>query len=111
MNEENGGVAVRSIELPGIHDAANDASSRGQVNYVRLSALRFGSLLVAAIAGAAGVAIGSFDVSGLVLLLAFVLAALAEAALIRFQPERDWYAGRAIAESTKDARLALCRPR
>lgn len=101
MKEENGGSAVGSFELPGIHDAANDASRRGQKNYIRLSALRLGSLLVAAIAGAAGLAIGSFDVSGLVLLLAFVLAALAEVALIRFQPERDWYAGRAIAESTK----------
>lgn len=101
MSEEIGASAVGSIQLPGIHDAANGASGRGQRNYVRLSALRLGSLLVAAIAGAAGTAIGGFDVPGLILLLAFALAALAEVALIRFQPERDWYAGRAIAESTK----------
>ena len=35
------------------------------------------------------------------LLLAFGAAALAELSLIAFQPERDWYAGRAVAESTK----------
>jgi hypothetical protein len=36
-----------------------------------------------------------------VLLLAFVVAAFAEILLIKMQPERDWYSGRAIAESTK----------
>ncbi|MHB1289821.1 DUF4231 domain-containing protein [Georgenia sp.] len=90
-----------NIELPGIHDAASEASGRGQTTYVRLSALRLISLLVATLAAALGIAIGSFDFSGLVLLVAFVAAALAELALIRFQPERDWYAGRAVAESTK----------
>lgn len=89
------------ITLPVIHDAASEASGRGQKTYVRLSATRLVALLVATLAAALGIAIGSFDFSGLVVLLAFVVAALAELALIRFQPERDWYAGRAVAESTK----------
>lgn len=101
MSQDDSGSAVEGIAMPGVHDAASDASGRGQRHYVRLSALRLVSLLVGAIAGAAGWALGNFDASGLVLLVAFSLAALAEIALIRFQPERDWYAGRAIAESTK----------
>ena len=34
-------------------------------------------------------------------LISFITAAVTEAALIYFQPERNWYSGRAIAESTK----------
>jgi hypothetical protein len=89
------------IALPDVHDAANDASGQGQTNYLRLSGARLVALLVATIAGAVNVTIDGFDGSGLVLLLAFVVAAFAELLLIKMQPERDWYAGRAIAESTK----------
>ena len=101
MTEQNNSADPKNIKLPGIHDSASDASGRGQTTYVRLSAARLISLVVATLAAALGLAIGSFDFSGLVLLFAFVAAASAEVALIRFQPERDWYAGRAVAESTK----------
>lgn len=101
MSDHSNSSGPGNIKLPGIHDAASEASGRGQTTYVRLSALRLISLLGATLAAALGIAIGSFDFSGLVLLVAFVAAALAELALIRFQPERDWYAGRAVAESTK----------
>lgn len=87
--------------MPAIHEAANNASGKGQKCYLRLNAVRLASLLVATLSGAAGLVIGSFDFSGLVLLAAFLIAAVSEIALIRFQPERDWYAGRAVAESTK----------
>lgn len=101
MSSHNNSRGPGSITLPVIHDAASEASGRGQTAYVRLSASRLVALLIATLAAALGIAIGSFDFSGLVVLLAFVVAALAELALIRFQPERDWYAGRAVAESTK----------
>lgn len=101
MTAGNGISGPQSIRLPGIHQAASHASRRGQKIYVRLSALRQLSLLVATVAAALRVALGGFDVSGLMILIAFLAAALAEFALIRFQPERDWYAGRAIAESIK----------
>jgi hypothetical protein len=90
-----------NIEMPGIHDAANSASGNGQLRYLRLSGARLVSLFVATLAGAVSFAAGSFDASGLVLLLAFGVAALAELSLIVFQPERDWYSGRAVAESAK----------
>ncbi|NKS61880.1 DUF4231 domain-containing protein [Rhodococcus hoagii] len=101
MNDHTNSTSPEDIKLPGIHDAASDASGRGQKIYVRLSAIRLISLVAAALAAALSFAIGSFDFSGLLLLMAFVTAAVAELALIRFQPERDWYAGRAVAESTK----------
>jgi hypothetical protein len=100
QNELNG-PRPQDIELPAVHEAANVTSGRGQKRYVFLSLLRLVSLLVAAIAGALGFATSGFDLWGFILLAAFLGAAVAEFALIRFQPERDWYAGRAIAESTK----------
>jgi FtsH-binding integral membrane protein len=89
------------IELPGIHDAANEVSRIGQKTYVLLSGSRLCALLLAAVAGAAASVTRGFDYWGLALLIGFAGAAVAEFALIRFQPERDWYSGRAIAESVK----------
>ncbi len=101
MSGHSNSYAPGGIQLPGIHDAASEASGRGQTKYVRCSGVRLISLFVATLTATLGLTIGSFDLSGLVLLVAFVVAALAEFALIRFQPERDWYAGRAVAESMK----------
>lgn len=92
---------ARDIVLPNVHDAANTASGKGQRRYILLNALRLISLAIAAIAGAATFKIHDFDGSGTMLLAGFVLAAVAEFSLIQIQPERDWYAGRAVAESTK----------
>lgn len=92
---------VVNIALPEIHNAADRASRRGQLMYVRLSATRLASLFLAAVSGAVTFSIDGFDASGLVLLASFAVAALAELLLILFQPERDWYAGRALAESMK----------
>lgn len=91
----------QDLELPGVHRAANEASLRGQLRYVRLSALRLSALLVAAVAGAVHIVGVTLDVLGAVMLAGFAAAAFAEFALIWFQPERDWYAGRAVAESVK----------
>lgn len=93
--------SARDIVLPSVHDAANIASGNGQRRYIFLNALRLISLAIAAIAGAATFKIHDFDGSGTILLAGFVFAAIAEFSLIQFQPERDWYAGRAVAESTK----------
>jgi hypothetical protein len=92
---------ARDIVLPAVHDAANIASGKGQRQYFRLNAVRLVALLIAAIAGAVALRLHGFDGSGAVLLAGFVLAAIAEFSLIQFQPERAWYSGRAVAESTK----------
>jgi hypothetical protein len=96
-----GGQITREIELPGIHNAADRASGKGQRTYLVLSAARLIALLLAAIAGALIFTLQSAAWLGWVVLAAFTLAAISEVLLIVVQPERDWYSGRAIAESTK----------
>lgn len=90
-----------SFRLPGIHDAANEASVHGQKKYMAYNATRLIALLVATVTTAAGLTIGKLELTGPVVLIALVIAATAELLLISTQPERDWYAGRAVAESTK----------
>ncbi|WP_252974361.1 DUF4231 domain-containing protein [Janibacter melonis] len=92
---------VRSIDLPGVHDAADEASATGQTTYLVLSASRLISLLLAAIAGAIAFVLPGGQWLGWFVLVAFFVAGVSELALITVQPERSWYAGRAIAESTK----------
>lgn len=94
-------IEERSIELPGVHEAADRASVKGQKTYLVLSAVRLISLPVAAISGAIAVVEPQGKWLGWVVLLAFFAAGVSELALITVQPERAWYAGRAIAESTK----------
>lgn len=89
------------MDLPGIHDAADEASGRGQRLYLRLSATRLFVLLSAAVGGALMGVLDGLSLLGWLVLLCFVVAAASEVFLIALQPERDWYAGRAIAESTK----------
>lgn len=89
------------MDLPGVHDAANAASAKGQSSYLVLSGTRLVSVLVAALASALSAAFPLVPAFSWIVLLCFVAAALSELALIILQPERAWYAGRAIAESAK----------
>jgi hypothetical protein len=91
----------KDIDLPGVHDAADTASCRGQKTYLILSAARLIALVVAAVAGALSFITVVFDLFGVIVLVAFIVAAISEVTLIWLQPERNWYSGRAIAESTK----------
>lgn len=97
-----GRVLAYAFKPSAIQSSADLASSRGQRSYLRLSAIRFIALIVGAVAaGLRFLGTPGFDFQGLVLLLAFAMAALAEIWLIWRQPERSWYAGRAVAESAK----------
>ncbi|WP_307372601.1 DUF4231 domain-containing protein [Microbacterium sp. W4I4] len=91
----------QAMELPGVHDAADQASGTGQRTYLALSAIRLISLLVAALAGAIAIIASQGQWLGWIMLAAFFAAGVSEVLLITLQPERAWYAGRAIAESTK----------
>jgi hypothetical protein len=90
-----------SIELPGIHESANKVSKRGQDFYVWLSSARLISLAAATLAAGLKMSPWGFDLFGFLVLIFFATAGVAEFALLIMQPERDWYAGRAIAESSK----------
>lgn len=91
----------QNLELSGVYEAADKTSGRGRVTYLALNALRLFSLLVATVVATFDIAIGHVDFSGLVVLSAFLIAAVAEIALISFKPERNWYSGRGVAESVK----------
>src|SRR3954447_24735901 len=99
-----------SIELPGIHESANKVSKRGQDFYVGLSSARLISLAAATLAAGLKMSPWDFDIFGFLVLVFFAIAGIAEFALLIIQPERDWYAGRAIAESSKTLawRFSVC---
>ena len=93
--------------LPAFFSDADAASLRGQRLTLRLSALRLAGALVAALGGAIGTVQtaepdpGGVSVWAVLVVLGFAVALVAEVVLFVEQPERDWYAGRALAESAK----------
>jgi hypothetical protein len=93
---------IQSFDSPAIQTSADAASGHGQRVYVSVSATRLIALIVGAIAAAAkSLGNDGFDFWGLLLLISFAVAAIAEFWLLIGQPERNWYSGRAIAESIK----------
>jgi hypothetical protein len=88
-------------ELPGFFKDADEASLRGQRQTILWSRIRLYGVVMAAFGGALSWKLGSFDFWGGVALLGFAAALAAELFLAIQQPERDWYSGRALAESAK----------
>jgi hypothetical protein len=94
-------LTLTDDDLPDLHDGANQASLRGQKVFLRATSVK---LLVAC--AAAGISSLEVDGSQERVLTSFVgvcfLAVLVvEAFVWATKPERDWYDGRALAESTK----------
>jgi hypothetical protein len=89
--------------LPGLFQAADQASLHGQKRYVRASGLRLVLIVLAAAAAAVTLRIGkaSVDVMAIVTAVVFVATALVEVYLLAERPERSWYDGRALAQSAK----------
>ncbi|GAB3505104.1 DUF4231 domain-containing protein [Amycolatopsis cihanbeyliensis] len=90
-------------DYPGLFQAADAASGRGQRSYLRASGARLLLAVLAAAAAAFTVRIGSkgIDIAAVVTALAFVGALIVDIAVLRAQPSRTWYQGRALAESAK----------
>jgi len=88
-------------DLPGFYKDASKASAKGQTSYLRFSRARFAAAICAAVGGAFAVSSENLDWFALVALSGFIVALIADIYLAIAQPERDWYAGRALAESTK----------
>jgi hypothetical protein len=88
---------------PALFDAADKASLRGQRDTLRLTAVGLGVLLLG---GALGVIQSAFDtgladVAGVFGAVSFFAAVLIRSYSLTTRPERDWYNGRALAESAK----------
>ncbi len=89
--------------LPGLFQEADQCSNSAQASYLCWVRVQTFSLLVAAAGGAATwVPKGrSFDVAGIVTLLAFLVAGGATFMIRDGKLERVWYSARALAESVK----------
>ncbi|MGX7829033.1 DUF4231 domain-containing protein [Actinokineospora sp. 24-640] len=90
-----------AFELPGFFVEADRASLRGQRRMLRWSRARLLGAVGASVGGALSLKVDNFDLWAILALLSFGVALVAEIALMTTQPERDWYAGRALAESAK----------
>ena len=88
-------------DLPGFFRDADEASGRGQRRTLFWSAVRLFSAIVAAFGSALTLHVGRVNVWACIAMVGFALAFAAEIVLAAQQPERDWYSGRAVAESVK----------
>jgi hypothetical protein len=96
-------AVLPTAALPGLFQAADEASLSGQARYLRASRLRLALLVVAGTCGVLSLHVApvSFDVAALAAAVALVGAALVEVWLLAEHPEQTWYDGRALAESAK----------
>ncbi|MDT7784169.1 MAG: hypothetical protein QOF58_2588 [Pseudonocardiales bacterium] len=97
-------------DFPGVFHGADKIAVRGQRQTFVLSKLRLVSAVAAALGGALSWKVGRFDIWALVALLGFLAALFAEIMLWTQRPERDWTAGRTVAEDIKSLawRFAVC---
>lgn len=96
-------MAVADSDLPQLFVAADQASKDGQKVHLIGTATRLVLMVGAAACGIGQWRVGSGhdDLLGLLGVLLFILVLLVEGALWKQHPERDWYDGRALAESVK----------
>jgi hypothetical protein len=103
-------VTLKDDDLPGYWREADLASLAGQLQTLLLARVRFGGLLLAALGGVLDFAADPVNLAALLIAAGFATALVAEVTSWVAQPERDWYAGRALAESAKTLawRYAVC---
>jgi hypothetical protein len=90
------------LDLPGLFQEADRASLAGQRRYVRLTGWRLVLAVLAAVAATLTFTVGRrLDLAALATAFAFGAAAVLEQYLLREEPDRAWYDGRAVAESVK----------
>lgn len=88
-------------DMPGFWRDADTASLAGQRWALRYSRARLFGVLGAALGGALTWTMGKIDLAAIIIAVGFLTALASELATWVHQPERDWYSGRALAESAK----------
>jgi hypothetical protein len=104
LSGENGLVPVLTDpDLPGFFRASDEASMRGQRRRIRTVGVILVLTVLAALAGSFTVKVTSrhIDVGGVISGLAFLVAFGFSIYLLVTRPEREWYRGRAGAESAR----------
>jgi hypothetical protein len=96
-------MPVSDSDFPQLFVAADRASRSGEKMHRRGTRARLILVVSAAACGIGELRVGSghTDLLGLLTLILFILALLLEGVLWKQRPERDWYDGRALAESVK----------
>jgi hypothetical protein len=105
-------MPIPDSEMPQLFRAADLASLDGQRTYLWWTRARLAAVVAGALCGVTSwrVGEGHIDLLGLGAVVLFVVAILAEVRLWQQHPERVWYDGRAVAESTKTSawKFAVC---
>ncbi|MBI0382966.1 DUF4231 domain-containing protein, partial [Streptomyces albiflaviniger] len=94
-------TAIDYGDFPALYRAADSNSLSGQRRYLRTTRLQLGSLVAAALFGLFGWHAGRTDIASVLAAVAFASALVSEIYLLKERPDRQWYTGRAVAESTK----------
>lgn len=96
-------MELTSKDFPSLFRDADQASLEGQRQYTRATGARIWAAVGAAVAAinSSWLLAGDVEVFGLVTAAFFAIALGLEVWLLADRPERDWYDGRALAESAK----------
>lgn len=94
-------LRMTSDDLPELHDGANQASLRGQKIFIRATAIKLGAVCLAAAAAIPHLSSRLARAQEIGVGVCFLAVLIVEAFIWATKPERDWYDGRAIAESAK----------
>lgn len=103
---------LRTEDLPGLFQAADQAAVGGQRSYLRSYGLRLVLAVVAAVCAALSLRVGAHrtDLAAIGTALAFVCILTLDIGLLSARPNRTWHEGRALAEAAKTLawKYAIC---
>lgn len=98
MPEERTQLSLTDADLPGVWKNADEESKRGQQWTLRLTWLKVGAGILAALGGVLSWTADRGDIAAWTVLIGFLVALGSELVTWATQPERLWYEGRAVAE-------------
>ncbi len=88
-------------DFPALYRAADANSLKGQRRHTIVTRFQLGALVTAAAFGAVALRAGDTDVAAVLASVAFGAALVSDVYMLKERPDRQWYVGRAVAESTK----------
>ncbi|MGW1982743.1 DUF4231 domain-containing protein [Streptomyces collinus] len=94
-------LRLKDSHLPELFRRADTLSLNGQRTYLRGTKLRLALAVTSAALTLHTIKAGQIDIASILTAAAFLITLLVELWLLASKPERDWYDGRALAESTK----------
>ncbi|MEV5340256.1 DUF4231 domain-containing protein [Streptomyces sp. NPDC052676] len=94
-------IRLNDSHLPELFARADALSLSGQWAYLRGTRLRLTLAVCSAILAVSTFNVGAVDIASFAVAVAFLVTLLIELWLLASKPERNWYDGRALAESIK----------